>query len=133
MAIKDKMIAVLGGNQPANGMGRLDMDSNMNDDTSSEANIFAQKFDDVFLRTSNAVQNLLSQNRPDEALEKFMLFVGTANLYAQIKTSIINKLISIIGQLKMLLKNIAAQINAASYSISVTAPIGLSVSITWDV
>ena len=111
----------------------LKMDFIKSDSAETEANAFYQNFDEKFSITSQSVLKLLEQNQPYKALENLLLFVGTANSYIQTKTNIINKLTGIISQLKMLLQNIANMIKAASYSISVSAPFGISISITWNV
>ncbi len=109
------------------------MDFTQNDQAANDANNFNKNFTELFSRTSDDIQKLLRQNQPDKALEKFMTFIWTANSYAQTTATIINKLIGIIDKLKLPLENIAQKVKAASFSIAISTPIGISISVTWDV
>ena len=109
------------------------MDQFKGDRSSEDIQNFDQNFNDIFIQISKSVEMMVSKNKAEQAFEVLNSFVITANLYAQINNNILNKLSNITSKLKLLLEGIAKELQAASYSISVSAPSGISIGITWNV
>lgn len=100
--------------------------------SSEDIGNFNENFNDIFIQMSESIEMMLNKNKPDQALEVLNSFVLTANLYAQSNNCILNKLANITGKIKMLLEAIAKKSHAASYTIAISAPAGIEISITWN-
>lgn len=109
------------------------MDQFKGDGSSEDIHNFDENFNDIFIQISESIESMVQKNKAEQALEVLNSFVITANLYAQINNNILNKLSNITGKLKALLESIAKKLQAASYSISISAPAGIAIGITWNV
>lgn len=109
------------------------MNESKSADTQTSAKEFELNINKFFDRLSSDVQTAVSNKQPDLALAHIMNFITAANIFAQTQHGIINKLNSMIGNLLKLLESVAKNYNATSYSISASLPIGISISLSWDV
>jgi hypothetical protein len=92
---------------------------------------FYNNFDKELDETICKIEKHVLNERPDKAFEVMSEFICLSNFYSQFCNKIPQKLSSTISKWKDILEKIAKLFKATSFSITVSAPIGISLGLTW--
>ena len=101
--------------------------------SSLDAEVVEAEIDDGLPREMELIAALTAKGMPGEAFAKFVAITGVLNAAVVTRASILEKIAKHVETLRDTLARIAEGLRADSFDISVSAPVGLSVSMTFKV